>query len=90
MKLAIVAAALVSVTLASSLSLDELQFAKFRENFGKKYHTRSEHQRRFAIFSENLRKYEEHNKSGASWRMGNISKLYSISVKYLFSCHTVQ
>jgi len=69
MKFAIVAAALVSVTLASTLSLDELQFAKFRENFGKKYHTRSEHQRRFAIFSENLRKYEQHNKSGASWRM---------------------
>ena len=26
--------------------------------------------RRFNIFSENLKKYEEHNKSGASWTMG--------------------
>ena len=26
--------------------------------------------RRFNIFSENLKKYEEHNKSGASWNMG--------------------
>merc|ERR1719192_2217495 len=39
------------------------------EQFGKQYHTRSEHQRRFNIFSENLKKYEEHNKSGASWKM---------------------
>ena len=26
--------------------------------------------RRFNIFSENLKKYEEHNQSGASWTMG--------------------
>merc|ERR1711872_73520 len=70
MKFALVVAALVSVAVASSLPHDELQFAKFREEYGKSYHTRSEHQRRFSIFTENLRKYEQHNKSGASWEMG--------------------
>ena len=71
MKLTLVVAALVSVTLAS-VGHDELQFARFREQFGKTYHTRSEHARRFSIFQQNLRKYEQHNKSGASWTMGNI------------------
>merc|ERR1712064_164428 len=70
MKFALIVAALVSVAVASSLPHDELQFAKFREEYGKGYHTRSEHQRRFSIFTQNLRKYEQHNKSGASWRMG--------------------
>ena len=70
LKVAVVAAALVCSSLASSLPHDELAFAKFREEFGKTYHTRSEHQRRFQIFSENLRKYETHNKSGASWKVG--------------------
>merc|ERR1712136_514036 len=70
MKFALVVAALVSVAVASSLPHDELQFAKFREEYGKSYHTRSEHQRRFSIFTQNLRKYEQHNKSGASWKMG--------------------
>ena len=72
MKFALVVAALVSVAVASSLPHDELQFAKFREEYGKSYHTRSEHQRRFSIFTQNLRKYEQHNKSGASWKMGKL------------------
>ena len=73
MKLTLAVAALVSVTLASSVHQDhdKLQFARFREQFGKTYHTRSEHTRRFSIFQQNLRKYEQHNKSGASWTMGN-------------------
>ena len=82
MKVAIVSAALVSMTLASALhpspphphpsapAHDEVQFARFREQFGKKYHVKSEFERRFAIFQQNLRKYEQHNKSGASWTMG--------------------
>merc|ERR1711872_429439 len=59
MKFALVVAALVSVAVASSLPHDELQFVKFREEYGKSYHTRSEHQRRFSIFTQNLRKYEQ-------------------------------
>lgn len=70
MKVALIVSALVAASLASTLPQDELQFAKFREQFGKTYHTKSEHQRRFKIFSENLRKYESHNKSGAKWSMG--------------------
>merc|ERR1719443_2240707 len=71
MKFTLVVAALVSVTLGSAVhDHDELQFARFREQFGKTYHTRSEHTRRFSIFQQNLRKYEQDNKSGASWTMG--------------------
>ena len=83
MKVALISAALVSVTLASALppspapnppspapGHDELMFARFREQFGKKYHVKSEFERRFSIFRQNLRKYEQHNKSGASWTMG--------------------
>merc|ERR1719283_184395 len=69
MKLLIALSTLLAVSLASSLRYDEVRFAQFKEQFGKQYHTRSEHQRRFNIFSENLKKYEEHNKSGASWKM---------------------
>jgi len=47
-----------------------LQFAKFREQFGKVYKTKSEVYRRATIFAQNLKKIEEHNKSGASWTMG--------------------
>lgn len=61
-----------SRTFLDSSNQDELQFAKFREQFGKKYHTRSEHERRFGIFTANLRKYEQHNQSGASWTMGKL------------------
>ena len=84
MKVALTVAALVSVALASSLPHDELQFAKFRETYGKSYHTRSEHQRRFKIFSENLRKYEQHNKSGASWKMGWLKNTGCTKIKIVF------
>merc|ERR1712002_464057 len=54
----------------ASANYSELQFAQFKEKFGKTYLTRSEHQLRFDIFKTNLKKIEEHNKSGASWTMG--------------------
>merc|ERR1719356_1218612 len=54
----------------ASANYSELQFAQFKEKFGKTYLTRSEHQLRFDIFETNLKKIEEHNKSGASWTMG--------------------
>merc|ERR1711937_200367 len=47
-----------------------LQFARFKEQYGKVYKTRSEQFRRATIFADNLKKIEEHNKSGASWKMG--------------------
>jgi len=54
----------------ASANYSELEFAQFKEKFGKTYLTRSEHQLRFDIFKTNLKKIEEHNKSGASWTMG--------------------
>ena len=77
MKLVLVSAALVSLAAALHPSPapghEELMFARFREQFDKKYQTRSEHERRFSIFRQNLRKYEQHNKSGASWTMGRLT-----------------
>merc|ERR1712050_498590 len=48
----------------------QLQFAQFKEQFGKTYLSRAEHNLRFDIFKTNMKKMEEHNKSGASWKMG--------------------
>ena len=40
MKLLIALSTLVALSLASSLRYDEVRFAQFKEQFGKKYHTR--------------------------------------------------
>ena len=46
------------------------EFARFRAEHGRQYHTPQEAERRFLIFRDNLRRYEEHNLAGASWTMG--------------------
>merc|ERR1712198_420347 len=61
---------LATVALAGQADYAKLQFAQFKEQYGKIYKTRSEHQMRFDIFQANLKKIEEHNKSGASWKKG--------------------
>jgi len=61
---------LAACAAAKSDPYGALQFAKFKEQHGKVYKTRSEHFRRATIFAENLRKIEEHNRSGATWTMG--------------------
>jgi len=61
---------LAAVALAGHADYAKLQFAQFKEQYGKIYKTRSEHQMRFDIFQANLKKIEEHNKSGASWKKG--------------------
>merc|ERR1712042_268681 len=61
---------LAAVALAGQADYAKLQFAQFKEQYGKIYKTRSEHQMRFDIFQANLKKIEEHNKSGASWKKG--------------------
>merc|ERR1712244_148690 len=61
---------LATVALAGHADYAKLQFAQFREQYGKVYKTRTEHQMRFDIFQANLKKIEEHNKSGASWKKG--------------------
>merc|ERR1712154_650623 len=61
---------LAAVALAGQADYAKLQFAQFKEQYGKAYKTRTEHQMRFDIFQANLKKIEEHNKSGASWKKG--------------------
>jgi len=61
---------LAAVALAGQADYAKLQFAQFKEQYGKVYKTRTEHQMRFDIFQANLKKIEEHNKSGASWKKG--------------------
>jgi len=70
MKVLILACLLAACLAVETDPYGALQFAKFREQYNKVYKTKSEHFRRSTIFAENLKKYEEHNKSGASWTMG--------------------
>jgi len=59
---------LAAVALAGHADYSKLQFAQFKEKFGKSYLSKGEHQLRFDIFQANMKKMEEHNKSGASWK----------------------
>merc|ERR1711872_1049643 len=69
MKLLLVSC-LAAAALAHNADYTQLQFAQFKEQFGKTYLSRAEHNLRFDIFKTNMKKMEEHNKSGASWKMG--------------------
>jgi len=71
MKLLVISA-LLGVCLAYQVQGDyaKLQFMSFKEEYGKQYRTRTEHNLRFNIFKANLDKIIEHNQSGASWTMG--------------------
>jgi len=66
MKLLVISC-LAAVALASNADYSKLQFAQFKEKFGKTYLTKAEHNLRFDIFKTNMKKMVEHNKSGASW-----------------------
>ena len=70
MKLLLVSC-LAAVALAHNANYTQIQFAQFKEQFGKTYPSRAEHNLRFEIFKTNMKEIEEHNKSGASWKMGN-------------------
>merc|ERR1712013_828135 len=67
MKLLLVSC-LAAVALAHNADYTQIQFAQFKEQFGKTYLSRAEHNLRFDIFKTNMKKIEEHNKSGASWK----------------------
>merc|ERR1711970_1453433 len=60
---------LTALAVASYADYTKLQFAQFKEKYGKTYLSRSEHQLRYQVFQENIKKIEEHNRSGASWKM---------------------
>ncbi|KAK6152042.1 hypothetical protein DH2020_014677 [Rehmannia glutinosa] len=47
-----------------------LSFARFAHRYGKRYEHAEEVQRRFQIFSENLKMIRSHNKKGLSYTMG--------------------
>merc|ERR1712154_690352 len=66
MKLLVISC-LAAVALASNADYSKLQFAQFKEKFGKTHLTKAEHNLRFDIFKTNMKKMVEHNKSGASW-----------------------
>merc|ERR1712212_1330512 len=68
MKLLVISC-LAAVAMASNADYSKLQFAQFKEKFGKTYLTKAEHNLRFDIFKTNMKKMVEHNKSGASWTM---------------------
>ena len=45
-------------------------FSKFVKEHGKVYATRAELIHRQKVFAQNLQKIEDHNRSGASYKMG--------------------
>jgi len=61
---------LAAVALAGTADYSEIQFASFKEKFGKTYLSKGEHNLRLDVFKANMKKMEEHNKSGASWTKG--------------------
>jgi len=61
---------LLGASLAAQLDATRAQFSSFMSEHGKEYETQAEYHLRLNIFRENLAKIEEHNQSGASWKMG--------------------
>merc|ERR1712055_808541 len=68
MKLLLISA-LLGVALAAQADYAKVQFASFKEKYGKQYTSQAEKDMRFDIFKTYLAKMEEHNKSGATWYM---------------------
>merc|ERR1712059_175177 len=61
--------ALLGFAVAAQADYAKIQFAAFKDKYGKHYRSRVEHDLRFDIFKAYLAKMEEHNKSGATWWM---------------------
>merc|ERR1712183_30726 len=68
MKLLLISA-LLGVVLAAQADYAKVQFASFKEKYGKQYASQAEKDMRFDIFKTYLAKMEEHNQSGATWYM---------------------
>jgi len=66
MKLVILSA-LLGISLAGDY--DSIMFKAFQERHGKAYATKAEMELRKDVFKANLAKIEEHNRSGAGWKM---------------------
>jgi len=61
--------ALLGFAVAAQADYAKIQFAAFKDKYGKHYRSRVEHDLRFNIFKAYLAKMEEHNKSGSTWKM---------------------
>jgi len=48
----------------------ELLFSKFKSEHNKVYRTRSEHSHRLQVFAENVKKINQHNQEGHSYKLG--------------------
>merc|ERR1712042_279805 len=51
-------------------SYTQILFAKFQQEHNKEYKTRAEHNHRFNVFAENVKKINEHNSAGHSYQKG--------------------
>jgi len=61
---------MIFLLLATAALASPALFQDFQVKYNKNYTSLEEHQKRYAIFLENLEKIEEHNKKGLSWTMG--------------------
>ena len=69
---------LSATALAENAAESKFQFNMFKEKFGKTYITEQEQQIMYEVFQTNMKIMEEHNQSGASWKMGRCSKCCTI------------
>merc|ERR1711909_46588 len=72
MKLVLLSACLALAAAANPErdSYTQILFAKFQQEHNKEYKTRAEHNHRFNVFAENVRKINEHNSAGHSYQKG--------------------
>jgi len=72
MKLVLLSACLALAAAATPErdSYTQILFAKFQQEHNKEYKTRAEHNHRFNVFAENVRKINEHNSAGHSYQKG--------------------
>lgn len=76
MKLVLLSACLALAAAATPErdSYTQILFAKFQQEHNKEYKTRAEHNHRFNVFAENVRKINEHNSAGHSYQKGKETK----------------
>ena len=70
----------LSATALAENADEMFQFTMFKEKFGKTYITEQEQQIRYEVFQTNMKIMEEHNQSGASWKMGKCPKCCMIQL----------
>ncbi len=70
-QIAAVAVFLAVIAYAAAADNDiDAEFSAFERRFGKVYSSPEERAHRMRIFGENVASFDEHNRSGRSWRKG--------------------